>query len=121
VPYPDNMTMADDRTVLITSQALPALALHARFKASAPSAVYRLNPDTIGASPTLLFQDNGESIRAASTALWYGKKLYLGQPFGDGVLVVPIPDTGVDGVLRCELPAGDAKKETAVNAATPSR
>ncbi|HZS11437.1 MAG TPA: hypothetical protein VFA38_04250 [Nitrospirales bacterium] len=106
VPYPDNMTLASDLTILVASHAMPAVALHAQMKANAPSAIYRLDPAADSPAPALLFQDSGETIQAASSAIWYGKKLYLGQMFGDGVVVVPIPNTGLDDVLRCERSSG---------------
>jgi hypothetical protein len=103
VPYPEHMTIADDQTVLIASQIMPAFALHAKVKASAPTAIYRLNPEADSSAPAPLFQDDGQVIKAASSAVWYGKKLFLGRTYEDGVLAVPIPDGPLDSVLRCEV------------------
>lgn len=51
-----------------------------------PSLAYRIDPNTLEAE--LVYQNNGEEISAASTALWHDGKLYLSQVFDGFVLEV---------------------------------
>lgn len=51
-----------------------------------PSQVFSIDPLTL--QPTLVFQNNGEFISAASTVLHLDNKLFISQVFDDFVLVV---------------------------------
>ena len=117
VPKPDNITMADDGSLLVASHDLPTFLLHWRFKRKAPSAIYRIIPDGDSPSADLLFVDDGEFVQAASTGLLYRNKLYVGQMFQDGIVAVTIPRDGTGGVLHCRA---EATAPAPAPTATPS-
>ena len=84
----DNLTRDSEGYLWTTSHpCLFRFLKHSKKRRKhSPSLAYRIDPNTLEAE--LVFQDNGSTISAASTALWYGGKLYLSQVFEDFVLEV---------------------------------
>ncbi len=88
----DNLTKDDEGYLWTTSHpCLFKFLNHSKKqKKHSPSLVYRIAPGTLEAE--LVYQNNGEEISAASTALWYGGKLYLAQVFDGFVLEIKWAD-----------------------------
>lgn len=84
----DNITVVGDGSILVaTHPNFTRFSLHAiNNHRRSPSLVYNVNLKTEKA--TKIFFDNGGLISAASTALLFDKKLYLGQIFNDYFLVL---------------------------------
>ncbi|NOY69959.1 MAG: hypothetical protein GXP53_10835 [Deltaproteobacteria bacterium] len=67
-----------------------AFMRHAKdAKKLSPSVVFRIDPAT--GDKKAIFADAGKAISAASTALIYGKKLYISQVFDPFILVCDVP------------------------------
>lgn len=67
-----------------------AFMRHAKdAKNPSPSVVFRIDPAT--GDKKAIFADSGRDISAASTALIFGKKLYISQVFDPFILVCDVP------------------------------
>ncbi|MCB0546659.1 MAG: SMP-30/gluconolactonase/LRE family protein [Phaeodactylibacter sp.] len=83
----DNLTRDSQGYLWATSHpCLFKFLKHSKGKGPAPSLAYRIDPQTMEAE--LVYQNNGEEISAASTALWHDGKLYLSQVFDNFVLEI---------------------------------
>jgi hypothetical protein len=82
----DNITFLNEKEVLVTAHLKQiAFMKHAgNPKKISPSVVYRVNIAT--GESTAIYSNDGSSISAASTALYYRGKLYISQVFEPFVL-----------------------------------
>jgi arylesterase/paraoxonase len=87
----DNLTWADDHTLMVAAHPkLFAFLRHARNPASrSPSEVYAVD---VGDARVTRYPV--DAVSAASTAILYQGRLYLGQVFDDAVVACPLPSPG---------------------------
>lgn len=92
----DNLTWTDGNTLVLAAHpSLFPFVLHASgVRQRSPSEVYRV--DVSGArAPELVFADDGTRVSAASTAILWRDRLYMGQVFSPGVIACSL--TAVSG------------------------
>jgi len=84
----DNLLVDNQGQFWVTAHPCPLdfLAHSTNSSDKAPIQVFNIDPQTL--KPTIAFQNNGELISAASTALSINNRLYLSQIFDPFVLVV---------------------------------
>ncbi len=83
---PDNITLAEDGSIWVTSHvsALASTAHAGDPTALAPVQVFRIDPTT--QELQTVYEDNGELISAASVAVPFGDKFFVGSVYQDWVL-----------------------------------
>lgn len=84
----DNLLFDNQGQLWVTAHPCPLdfLAHSTSKNDKAPIQVFTIDPSTL--KPTIAFQNNGDLISAASTALWVNNHLYISQVFDPFVLVV---------------------------------
>lgn len=88
IPIGDNLMIDQEGVLWVAAHPCPLKYLeHAKeSKNHSPVQIFAMNPKTL--APSLIFQNNGELISAASTALRIGNRLYISQIFDPFVLVM---------------------------------
>ena len=84
----DNLMSYDNGQLLVTAHPCPLdfLAHLENSQETSPVQIYKIDPNTLKVQKT--FQNNGDLISAASTALMLNNRLYISQVFDPFVLVV---------------------------------
>lgn len=82
---PDNLEESDDGSIYVPGHpSTSKFFSHLRNKENhSPSEIYQIGPK---GEVSLIYADNGEELSAASTAIVYKDKIFIGQVFDDFIL-----------------------------------